>query len=118
MGNCASTNQEADGKARSDMIDRQIEEDSKKFKRECKILLLGVWTFLILENTKTSSINLLGIHPVLNVDDESQYNSTLHPSWPIQYDCIAVAHYPRSTNTSSYFIKAMPMSGWVCPSAE
>ena len=41
MGNCASTTQEAEGKARSDMIDRQIEEDSKRYKRECKILLLG-----------------------------------------------------------------------------
>ena len=41
MGNCASNTQEAEGKARSDMIDRQIEEDSKKYKRECKILLLG-----------------------------------------------------------------------------
>lgn len=28
-------------KERSDAIDRQIEEDSKQFKRECKILLLG-----------------------------------------------------------------------------
>ena len=41
MGNCASSSQEADGKTRSDMIDRQIEEDSKRYKRECKILLLG-----------------------------------------------------------------------------
>ena len=41
MGNCASSAQDADGKARSDMIDRQIEEDSKRYKRECKILLLG-----------------------------------------------------------------------------
>jgi guanine nucleotide-binding protein subunit alpha len=41
MGNCSSNSQEAEGKARSDMIDRQIEEDSKKYKRECKILLLG-----------------------------------------------------------------------------
>lgn len=30
-----------EGKTRSDEIDKQIEEDSKKFKRECKILLLG-----------------------------------------------------------------------------
>jgi hypothetical protein len=44
MGNCASTSQEADGKARSDLIDRQIEEDSKRYKRECKILLLGTST--------------------------------------------------------------------------
>ncbi|KAH9055392.1 G-protein alpha subunit [Lactarius vividus] len=41
MGNCASNSREAEGRARSHMIDRQIEEDSKKYKRECKILLLG-----------------------------------------------------------------------------
>ncbi|KAI0061797.1 G-protein alpha subunit [Artomyces pyxidatus] len=41
MGNCASNAQEREEKAHSDRIDRQIEEDSKKFKRECKILLLG-----------------------------------------------------------------------------
>jgi hypothetical protein len=46
MGNCASNSQEADGKARSDLIDRQIEEDSKRYKRECKILLLGASTLL------------------------------------------------------------------------
>ncbi|KAH9175722.1 G-protein alpha subunit [Lactarius sanguifluus] len=41
MGHCASSVQE-DARARSvsDMIDRQIEAD-KKYKRECKILLLG-----------------------------------------------------------------------------
>jgi hypothetical protein len=43
MGNCASNTREAEEKARSDMIDRQIEEDSKKYKRECKILLLGAF---------------------------------------------------------------------------
>ena len=26
---------------RSNVIDRQLEDDSKKFKKECKILLLG-----------------------------------------------------------------------------
>lgn len=41
MGNCASHTREAEERARSDLIDRQIEEDSKKYKRECKILLLG-----------------------------------------------------------------------------
>jgi len=41
MGNCVSTAQEREDKARSHKIDRQIEEDGKKFKRECKILLLG-----------------------------------------------------------------------------
>ncbi|KAI0053257.1 G-protein alpha subunit [Auriscalpium vulgare] len=41
MGNCVSSTQEREERARSDLIDKQIEEDSKKFKRECKILLLG-----------------------------------------------------------------------------
>lgn len=30
-------------KDRSNAIDRQLEDDSKKFKKECKILLLGEW---------------------------------------------------------------------------
>ena len=31
-------------KDRSNAIDRQLEDDSKKFKKECKILLLGTWS--------------------------------------------------------------------------
>lgn len=41
MGNCASAQQDKVEKEVSDEIDRQIEEDSKKFRKECKILLLG-----------------------------------------------------------------------------
>ncbi|KAI0032082.1 G-protein alpha subunit [Vararia minispora EC-137] len=41
MGNCVSSAQEREEKARSDRIDKMIEEDGKRFKRECKILLLG-----------------------------------------------------------------------------
>ncbi|TFK68997.1 heterotrimeric G-protein alpha subunit, GPA3-like protein [Pluteus cervinus] len=40
MGSCVSTANRAE-KARSDAIDKQIEEDNKRYKRECKILLLG-----------------------------------------------------------------------------
>ncbi|KAI3608772.1 heterotrimeric g-protein alpha gpa3-like protein [Moniliophthora roreri] len=40
MGNCVSQPGKED-KERSDAIDKQIEDDSKRFKRECKILLLG-----------------------------------------------------------------------------
>ncbi|KAH9485923.1 Guanine nucleotide-binding protein subunit alpha [Psilocybe cubensis] len=40
MGGCVST-ADRSGKEHSDEIDRQLEEDSKRFKRECKILLLG-----------------------------------------------------------------------------
>ncbi|KIJ10007.1 hypothetical protein PAXINDRAFT_138616 [Paxillus involutus ATCC 200175] len=41
MGNYASAQDRAN-KARSDAIDHQIEEDSRKFRNECKILLLGL----------------------------------------------------------------------------
>ncbi|KAH9067979.1 G-protein alpha subunit [Lactarius deliciosus] len=45
MGHCASSARE-DARAHSNLIDRQIEEDSKKYKRECKILLLAMVTLL------------------------------------------------------------------------
>lgn len=39
---CMSTNNEdAEQKKRSQAIDRKIEEDSRRLRRECKILLLG-----------------------------------------------------------------------------
>ncbi|WPG97342.1 Guanine nucleotide-binding protein alpha-3 subunit [Acrodontium crateriforme] len=43
MGVCMSSGNDAEGeqKKRSQMIDRGLEEDSKKLRRECKILLLG-----------------------------------------------------------------------------
>ena len=42
MGICASTpTEDAEAKKRSQAIDRGLEEDSKKLRRECKILLLG-----------------------------------------------------------------------------
>ncbi|KAI0090848.1 G-protein alpha subunit [Irpex rosettiformis] len=40
MGNCVSS-QDREAQQRSQEIDKQIEEDSRKFKKECKILLLG-----------------------------------------------------------------------------
>jgi len=40
MGNCTSTS-DRQAKAHSDAIDKEIENDSKKFRKECKILLLG-----------------------------------------------------------------------------
>lgn len=48
MGNCVSNSEDREAKARSDAIDRQIEEDQKKFKKECKILLLGMFLSLCL----------------------------------------------------------------------
>ena len=43
MGNCCSQpdDNEKEAAHRSAQIDRQIEQDGKKLKKECKILLLG-----------------------------------------------------------------------------
>jgi hypothetical protein len=42
MGACMSTNnEEEEQKKRSQAIDRVLDEDSKRLRRECKILLLG-----------------------------------------------------------------------------
>jgi guanine nucleotide-binding protein subunit alpha len=42
MGACmSSSNEEADQKKKSQAIDKILEEDSKRLRKECKILLLG-----------------------------------------------------------------------------
>lgn len=42
MGACMSTDkEEVEQKKRSQMIDKKLEEDSRRLRRECKILLLG-----------------------------------------------------------------------------
>ena len=42
MGICASATGDREADQRSAEIDKQIVQDSKKFKKECKILLLGM----------------------------------------------------------------------------
>ena len=52
MGGCVSTIDQ-EGKERSAKIDEEIENDAKRFKRECKILLLGTpLSCLSLQSTK------------------------------------------------------------------
>lgn len=44
MGSCMSSNsEETEQKKRSQKIDKDLEEDSKRLRRECKILLLGTY---------------------------------------------------------------------------
>lgn len=43
MGSCMSTSDEdSDQRKRSNKIDKELEEDSKRLRKECKILLLGM----------------------------------------------------------------------------
>lgn len=42
MGSCMSTGgEQSDQRKRSNKIDKELEEDSKRLRKECKILLLG-----------------------------------------------------------------------------
>lgn len=47
MGACGSTEvgEDLEQKKRSQMIDKKLEEDSRRLRRECKILLLGMAAF-------------------------------------------------------------------------
>ena len=53
MGNLCSkhNDEEKEAAQRSAQIDRQIEQDGKKLKRECKILLLGMSALPIRSST-------------------------------------------------------------------
>jgi len=41
----STNNEDAEQKKRSQQIDRKLEEDSRRLRRECKILLLGKPTY-------------------------------------------------------------------------
>jgi guanine nucleotide-binding protein G(i) subunit alpha len=44
MGGCmSSNNDEVEQKKRSQAIDKELDEDSKRLRKECKILLLGMF---------------------------------------------------------------------------
>lgn len=61
MGACFSSHtEEAEQKKRSQMIDRKLEEDSRRFHRECKILLLGTSAHAGLCESKSKGIRADG----------------------------------------------------------
>ncbi|TQV98904.1 guanine nucleotide-binding protein alpha-3 subunit [Cordyceps javanica] len=70
MGNClSSTSEEAEKKKKSQAIDRIIEEDSKRLKKECKILLLGSG-----ESGKSTIVKQMKIIHLKGYSDEELYN--------------------------------------------
>ncbi|KAF1737715.1 hypothetical protein BB8028_0002g03340 [Beauveria bassiana] len=70
MGNClSSTSEEAEKKKKSQAIDRIIEEDSKRLKKECKILLLGSG-----ESGKSTIVKQMKIIHLKGYSDDELYN--------------------------------------------
>lgn len=70
MGNCVSSAQEKAEKARSDAIDRELDEESKRLKKECKILLLGesIQSFSSLFTWALPLVSCMTIHSYLPHD--------------------------------------------------
>jgi len=70
MGICNSTsNEEAEQKKKSQNIDKILEEDSKKLRKECKILLLGSG-----ESGKSTIVKQMKIIHLKGYSEEELYN--------------------------------------------
>ncbi|KAF4126864.1 guanine nucleotide-binding protein G(i) subunit alpha [Geosmithia morbida] len=70
MGMCmSSNNEEADQKKKSQAIDKQLEEDSKRLRKECKILLLGSG-----ESGKSTIVKQMKIIHLKGYSDDELYN--------------------------------------------
>ncbi|KAK9776577.1 putative G protein alpha subunit [Seiridium cardinale] len=70
MGICMSTNKEVeDQKKRSQAIDRALDEDSKRLRRECKILLLGSG-----ESGKSTIVKQMKIIHLKGYSEDELYN--------------------------------------------
>ncbi|KAK0629644.1 guanine nucleotide-binding protein alpha-3 subunit [Bombardia bombarda] len=70
MGACMSTNgEESEQRKRSQKIDKDLEEDSKRLRRECKILLLGSG-----ESGKSTIVKQMKIIHLKGYSDEELYN--------------------------------------------
>ncbi|KAG6366199.1 hypothetical protein INS49_000375 [Diaporthe citri] len=70
MGACMSANsEETEQKKRSQKIDKDLEEDSKRLRRECKILLLGSG-----ESGKSTIVKQMKIIHLKGYSDDELYN--------------------------------------------
>ncbi|ROW05558.1 hypothetical protein VSDG_00403 [Cytospora chrysosperma] len=70
MGSCMSkSSEETDQKKRSQKIDKDLEEDSKRLRRECKILLLGSG-----ESGKSTIVKQMKIIHLKGYSDDELYN--------------------------------------------
>ncbi|KAK5998366.1 Guanine nucleotide-binding protein alpha-3 subunit [Cladobotryum mycophilum] len=70
MGGCmSSSNDEVEQKKKSQAIDRQLEEDSKRLRKECKILLLGSG-----ESGKSTIVKQMKIIHLKGYSEDELYN--------------------------------------------
>jgi hypothetical protein len=64
MGACGSkeaSNEDSEQKKRSQAIDKKLEEDSRRLRRECKILLLGRFDTVVYTKRSVADANTQGL---------------------------------------------------------
>ncbi|KAG6832103.1 hypothetical protein H0H93_013584 [Arthromyces matolae] len=119
MGVCVSTIDQ-DQKTRSDAIDLQLEEDGKRLKRECKILLLGsgesgkstiVKQMKIIHQSGFSQAELEAYRPVVykNVLDSS-HGVLVHMRKRLRMDCKDLRNAVLADKILEYQIPGIKMS--------
>jgi guanine nucleotide-binding protein subunit alpha len=116
MGNCVSVQDRVE-RARSDAIDKQIEEDSRKFRKECKILLLGsgesgkstiVKQMKIIHQNGFTTEELLSYRPTIykNVIDSAQ--AIVLAMRKIGVDCVQPENRPNADRIIDYRVEGTP----------
>ncbi|TFK45405.1 guanine nucleotide binding protein, alpha subunit [Heliocybe sulcata] len=116
MGNCGST-EDKEAKARSDAIDRDIEVDSRKYRKECKILLLGsgesgkstiVKQMKIIHQNGFSKDELATFRPIIykNLLDSAQ--AIVLAMRKLGVDCVEPVNRQNADRIINYTIESSP----------
>ncbi|KAH7883433.1 guanine nucleotide binding protein, alpha subunit [Phlebopus sp. FC_14] len=116
MGNCVSAQDKAD-KARSDEIDRMIEEDSKRFRKECKILLLGsgesgkstiVKQMKIIHQNGFSNDELMTFRPTIYRNTLDSAQAIVLAMRKISVDCVDALNRVHADRIMDYRVDSSP----------
>ncbi|KAG6860453.1 guanine nucleotide-binding protein subunit alpha [Termitomyces sp. Mi166 len=118
MGGCVSTI-DREEKARSDAIDKQIEEDAKKYKRECKILLLGsgesgkstiVKQMKIIHQNGFSQVELEAYRPVVYKNVLDSVHGVLVYMRSLRMDCASLRNAVLADKILAYRVPGIKAS--------
>ncbi|KIM55445.1 hypothetical protein SCLCIDRAFT_1221134 [Scleroderma citrinum Foug A] len=119
MGNCVSSAQERADKARSDAIDRELDEESKRLKKECKILLLGagesgkstiVKQMKIIHQNGFTNEELMGYRPTIYRNTVDSAQAIVLAMRKINVDCISPLNRDNADKIMDYRVDPSPHS--------
>ncbi|EIN03535.1 G-protein alpha subunit [Punctularia strigosozonata HHB-11173 SS5] len=124
MGNCVSSQDEIAAKQRSADIDKQIEEDSRKFRKECKILLLGsgesgkttiVKQMKIIHKEGFDRDELIAFKPIIyrNLVDSAQ--AIVFEMRKLGVDCVLPHNRPNADKIADFPVASLPVPSSAMP---